>query len=256
MRGVMPVMAGPAGRKPLNTGVAEAAAARVDEALPVQVELGDLLGLPEDRPALQQVQARRGGRPPGAQNKRLAEVSALVRQHLGDVLLHTAAVALMPIDQLMALGMKASEAFAEKRLAAATVLPYLEQRKPLAVDVTGRSVVYLDINIGAEQGEQYQGLDGALVMQLDGGQLDNAAKPLTMLRDPIPAQLIADQAPVAPVAVPMPVAAVPFQAPRPPGGAVFGQPRPLNAPAAVVSRAPRVFAPTRNSTATQTGAGG
>lgn len=238
----------------MNTALAEAAEARVDEAFPVQVSLGDLLGMPEDRVALQQLRARKGGRPAGATNKRLAEVSELVRRHLGDVLLHTAAVALMPVDELMALGMKASEAFAEKRLAAATVLPYLEQRKPISVDVTGRQVVYLDIQIGAEQGEQYQGVVDGLVMQLDGGQLDVAAKPLNEFRETPREQLIADQAAPAPTVAAAPPA--PAQAPRPPGGAVFGQPRPLPAPAAVVSRVPRVFGPMRNTPTAGSGVGG
>jgi HEAT repeat protein len=36
-------------------------------------------------------------------------VSDLVRKHLGDVLLHTAAMALMPLDQLMAMGLKGGQ---------------------------------------------------------------------------------------------------------------------------------------------------
>lgn len=192
----------------MNRAVAEAAEDRVELVLPVQECLGELLGFPEDRPALQQLQARReaearkGGRPPGARNKRLDEIARQVRERFGDPLLRQVAVATMPLADLLALGLKPAEALAEQRLSAATVLPYLEQRKPLAVDVTGRSVVFLDIHVGAGEGEQDQGVVDGLVVQLDSAQLDAARNPLIGQGNAAGGQLIADQAGGAPSAAP------------------------------------------------------
>lgn len=252
----------------MNTALAEAAQERVDEVLPVQHQLGELLGLPEDRPALQQLRARReadarkGGRPPGARNKRLAELAAAVREHFGDVLLQQVAVATMPLADLMALGLKAEQALAEKRLSAATVLPYIEQRQPLKVDLSGRPPVYLTIELGAAQGQQDQGLMGAALVQLDGAQLDGAANPLFPQGSRPIAQLIADQAGeavqvAAAEAVAEPAApAAPAAPAGPPGGAVSTPPPLSRAPAGVVPPRSRILPPTRTQVQPQPGAGG
>lgn len=227
----------------MNSAVAGAAVARVDDVLPVQELLGELLGFPQDRPALVQLEARRraGGRPLGAQNKRLDEIARQVRERFGDVLLMQVAVATMPVADLIALGLKPKEALEEKRLAAGVVLPYLEQRKPLQVDVTGRSVVYLDIQIGGGEVEQNQGVVEGLVLQLDSAQLDAAANPLGSQGVPVGAQLIEDQAGAAGEAQANAQAHGLGRAPATPGGGGFPTRRHLSAPATVVSPEGQVF---------------
>jgi hypothetical protein len=243
--------------KPLNSAVAEAAAARVDEVLPEQVELHELLGFPAH--VASDIERRRGGRPAGARNKRLAEVAKLVREQFGDVLLHQVAVATMPIEQLMALGLKPVEAVVEKRLAAATVLPYLEQKQPLKVDLTGKPPVFLTI----EMGQGNQGVAAAVGVQLDGAELDGAGNPLMWLDEPAGGQLIEDQAgalpaeTAAPPAAPPPAPAVPARAPEaPPGGPVSPPPPVSRAPAGVVPRRSPILRTVRNPNATGPGGGG
>lgn len=242
----------------MNSALAEAAEARVDDVLPLQEQLHELLGMPAA--VAQDIERRRVGRPPGARNKRQAEVSALVRERFGDVLLQQVAVATMPLDHLLALGLKVSEALAEKRLAAANVLPYLEQRQPLRVDLTGKPPIFLTLEL--TQGNQGVG-DGAAV-QLDSAELDAAAIPLFSHAEPQVEQLIADQAPPA---LPAPPAAEPAHqapaiepaaadAPATPRGAVSTPPRPLRAPAGVVPPHPRIFAAAPNLGPTGPGVGG
>jgi hypothetical protein len=238
----------------LNTALADAAAARVDDVLPEQVELHELLGFPSH--VVQDIERRRaGGRPAGARNKRLAEVSRLVRERFGDVLLQQVAIATMPIEHLVALGLKPLEAMQERRLSAATVLPYLEQKKPIAVDVTGRQVVHLSIEIGVEQGEQDQGVIEGLVVQLDGAQLDSAAKPLNSQAIAPAAQLIADQAAGAPRPASPPPPLPPSTAGGPPGGG-FAPLASLHAPASVVPPDGAVFEPAENEAPAEPGTGG
>lgn len=247
----MPAMAE---RKPLNRALAEAAQARVDAALPEQAELHELVGFPAD--LAQAAVQRRGGRPAGARNKRLADVARVVRETLGDTLLQQAAIATMPLADLMALGLKAKEALEEKRLSAATILPYIEQKRPIAVDVTGRQVVHLDIHIGGGEGEQNQGVVEGLVVQLDGAELDAARNPLMQQAVPAAAQLIADQAGEAGREGPDGQARGSAGARATPGGAVFARRRLPHASASVVSPAREVFDPTRNQAGTGPGAGG
>jgi hypothetical protein len=228
----------------LNRALAEAAEARVDDVLPVQWQLGELVGMPEDRPALQQLQERRraGGRPPGARNKRLDEVARLVRERFGDVLLQQVAVATMPLADLLALGLKPAEALAEKRLSAATVLPYIEQKRPIAVDVTGRSVVHLTLDVGGAEVLAFQGVADAAGAELDGLVLDGERNPLMLQAVPAGAQLIADQAGATSHGQARGAAG----ARATPGGAVFAAVAVSHAPATVVSPDGEVFEPTRN----------
>lgn len=126
--------------------VEAAGAERAADALAIQHELG----LPETA-RLVELRQKRGqaGRPPGARNKRSEEVARYVIETLGDPLVHLAAIATMRIDELAAaLGCSAFEAAQERRLAAAVVLPFLHRKQPMAIDVTGRSVVYLTIHDG------------------------------------------------------------------------------------------------------------
>lgn len=245
----------------MNRAVAEAADARVDEVLPVQEQLHELLGFPATVEAglLEARRAevvRRGGRPAGARNKRLDEIARQVRERFGDVLLRQAAVATMPLADLVALGLKPLEALQEQRLSAATILPYIEQRRPLAVDVTGRQVVHLDIHIGGGEGEQNQEVVEGLVVELDAVELDAARNPLMQQAVPAGAQLIADQAGEAGRAGPDGQARGPAGARATPGGAVFAPRRHPHASASVVSPAGEVFDPTRNQTRPGPGAGG
>jgi hypothetical protein len=244
--------------------VAEAAAARVDDVLPVQEQLHELLGFPATVEAglleARREAARKGGRPPGARNKRLDEIARQVRERFGDVLLQQVAVATMPVADLMALGLKPLEAMQERRLSAATVLPYLEQRKPLAVDVTGRSVVFLDIHVGAGEGEQDQGVVDGLVVQLDGAELDAARNPLGSLANAAGGQLIADQAGRASSAAAPRArsAAQPHEAAAAratPGGGGFRPVAHSPAPASVVSPDGELFEATQTKNPTASGKG-
>lgn len=245
----------------MNSALAEAADARVDEVLPVQEELHELLGFPATVEAglleARRAQAvRRGGRPAGARNKRLDEIARQVRERFGDVLLRQAAVATMPLADLVALGLKPLEALQEQRLSAATILPYIEQRRPLALDVTGRQVVHLDIHIGGGEGEQNQGVVEGLVVELDGAELDAARNPLMQHAVRAGAQLIADQAGAPPAGAFAAGAAGSAGGRATPGGAVFAPVALSHAPASVVSPAGEVFDPTRNQAGTGPGAGG
>jgi hypothetical protein len=108
------------------------------------------LGLPQTG-TLVALRERRGpGRPPGARNRRAEDVAREVIERLGDPLVMLAALAMTPADELVAAGLPLAEALAEKRLAAIAVLPFLHQRKPLAVDLRNQQVVHLTISTGAE----------------------------------------------------------------------------------------------------------
>lgn len=237
----------------MNTALAEAAGAAVDAAFPEQVELHELLGLPGD--VVRTIEQRRGGRPAGARNKRLAEASRLVREHLGDVLLSQVAVAVMPVDQLIALGLKPAEAVAEKRLSAATVLPYLEQKQPLRVDMSGKPPVFLTIEMGTAQGQQYQGVAGAALVQLDGAELDGSANPLFSFGIADDGQLIADQAGASAPSADGQAGAAPADRVATPGGAVSGPPLLSRAPVGVVPPRSGNSDPTRNQVPAEPGAG-
>lgn len=173
----------------MNRALAEAAEERVAEALPLQHEL---IGLPaSDRGAA--LRAGRAGRPPGARNRRLEEAARLVVERFGDPLLHQVAVATMPLDELVAAGLSLEKAFEERRLAAAVVLPYLHQRQAVRVDVSTRQVVHLTIVEGAEEGQQYQEVVDAVVVQSDGPLSDDAVNPLALQAEASGAQLMRDQ---------------------------------------------------------------
>lgn len=228
------------------------------EAFPLQHEL---LGLPESRHAEALREKRRGGRPPGAKNKRAEEVARFVLERLGDPLVQLVAIATAPVDELMAAGLKPAEAFAEKRLAAIGVLPYLHQRKPIEVDVTGRQVVYLAIGDVPAEAVQDQWVAGAAVAELDGAELDGAANPLILPADPAAEQLMPDQAAQpAPADQAAPPPAAPLapapEAPHPPGGGDFGRAAVSHASAAVVPRQARLFQPPRNRGPAHPGGGG
>ena len=117
---------------------------KVEQLLEPQPEL--MLGLPETAKGMALAERRRAGRPQGARNRRVEDVARWVLDHMGDPLLVQAQVAVMPVAELAAaLGCSPMDALAAQRLAAAQVLPYLHQRKPIAVDVSTTKVVHLTI---------------------------------------------------------------------------------------------------------------
>jgi hypothetical protein len=150
-------------------GAAEAVAReRAMAAFEPQPELAGLeLGLPATV-KLAELRARRPGRPPGARNKRAEDVAREVIERLGDPLVMLASLAMTPTDELVAAGLKLTEALAEKRLAAIAVLPFLHQRKAIEVDVKGRQVVHLTIDVGVGAADVVE-LNSVEVQQVSEG---------------------------------------------------------------------------------------
>jgi hypothetical protein len=116
------------------------------------------------------------GRPPGARNNRTERTAAFLLSRHRDPREVFLEIAESNIDDLAALMQCApAEAMAEKRLAAIGVLPYIVSRKPLEIDVTKRSVVYLTTVDGhAEQNPDGEGVgmkirvvEGVEYQQLD-----------------------------------------------------------------------------------------
>ncbi len=124
--------------------MARAASARLAAALDPQP---DLLGLPVNC-AVQALRDARGpGRPLGARNRRSEDAARYLIEVIGDPLLMLAQIAVMPANELAAAaGFTIAAALAEKRLAAVAVLPYVHQRQPLAVNVSGKQTVTLIIS--------------------------------------------------------------------------------------------------------------
>lgn len=128
----------------------------------------ELLGLPATE-KLATVRAGRAGRPVGARNRRSEDVARQVIETLGDPLLRQAAVATMPLVELMAAtGMTAAEALAEQRLAAGLVLPYLHRRMPVQVDVNARQFVALTIVDGTVAVDVGHGSDIIGIVEIQG----------------------------------------------------------------------------------------
>lgn len=124
--------------------MARAASARLAAALDPQP---DLLGLPVNASVKAVRDARGPGRPLGARNRRAEDAARYVIEVIGDPLLMLAQIAVMPADELAAAaGCTTAAALAEKRLAAIAVLPYVHQRQPLAVNVSGKQTVTLIIS--------------------------------------------------------------------------------------------------------------
>ena len=104
---------------------------------------------------------RRGpGRPLGARNKRTERMVAfLMSRHRSpiEVLLEISEANVADLAALYSCTLM--EAGQEKRLAATAVAPYVASRMPQAIDVTKRSVVYLNIVDGlAELADQNAGI--------------------------------------------------------------------------------------------------
>lgn len=213
------------------------------EAFPLQHEL---LGLPELVPGTKgeaAIRERRskGGRPPGARNRRIEDVARAVVEHLGDPLVHLVAIATASVDELVASGLKPLEALAEKRLAATAALPYLHQRQAVRVDVATHKVVHLSITDGVPLTSQNQGVIEAIAVQLDSGEFDGASNPLMPHAFRPVEQLIEDQAGTSAPSADPPPPPPPATPPTPPGGAVSPPARLPRAHAGVVPPPPRIF---------------
>jgi hypothetical protein len=116
----------------------------------------DLIGLPETRAVVNLREERelrdgRKGRPPGSRNKRTLEMANYLLSRYSSPLEVLAQIATARVDDLAAsLGCKKLEALQEKRLAAIALVPFLHQKMPVAVDITNRKVVHLDVTIDGD----------------------------------------------------------------------------------------------------------
>ena len=141
---------------------------------------------------------RRGpGRPPGSLNRRTEKTAAfLLARHRDprEILLEIAEA--NPHDLAALIGCTPFEAMQERRLAAIGVLPYLAAKKPLEIDVTKRSVVFLNIIEGAAvQANDGEGVAMAITV-LDGVEYQESGEAVqrAVLSPPRPSR----QAPQAP----------------------------------------------------------
>ncbi len=114
-----------------------------------QLSLEDFLGLPprsDGKPATAQI-----GRPPGSPNWRTKEWIKFLETRYGNPLEVLMQIAFAKVDDLRSqAGCTAFEALQEKRLAATVLVPYFTSRKPIALNVEERKVVYLNIEMKPE----------------------------------------------------------------------------------------------------------
>ena len=115
------------------------------------------------------VYKRGPGRPLGSRNRRTERTAAFLLSRHRDPREILLEIAEANVDDLAALlQCSPHEAMQEKRLAAVGVLPYIAAKKPIEIDVTKRSVVFLNIIEGAAV---QAGEDEGIAMQvsvLDG----------------------------------------------------------------------------------------
>lgn len=113
-----------------------------------QLELDDLLGLPETSAVISLREKRGRGRPPNARNRRTVEMVDFLLKRYASPLEVLAQIATARVDELsVTLGCKKLEALQEKRLAAIALIPYVHQKQPTAIDISNKSVVHLNITI-------------------------------------------------------------------------------------------------------------
>jgi hypothetical protein len=130
-----------------QTAVALALEQAPDDDGEEQLPLPDLIGADAQRLDTGADAERRGpGRPPGARNRRTLEMANYLLSRYASPLEILAQIATARVDDLKRdIGCTRLEALQEKRLAALALLPYVHQKMPVAVDVTNRNVVHLNI---------------------------------------------------------------------------------------------------------------
>lgn len=115
-----------------------------------QLDIEDLIGAPRTAKVVRlenKLAARGVGRPPGARNKRAIEWTEYLLARYQSPLEVLAQMAVARVDVLAAkLSCTKLEAFQEKRLAAIALVPYLHEKRPLAVNLNNRTVVHLTIS--------------------------------------------------------------------------------------------------------------
>src|SRR5262245_26946253 len=134
----------------LATALARVMEARDDDAPGTdpaeQLTLEDFLGLPprpDAKPATAHI-----GRPPGSPNRQTKEWVKFLESRYGNPLEVLMQIAFAKVDDIRAqVGCTAMEALQEKRLAATVLVPYFASRKPIALNVEERRVVYLSIDM-------------------------------------------------------------------------------------------------------------
>lgn len=130
-----------------------------------EAEQLDLLGLPVAHIVGGEVRPRGPGRPPGARNRRTEDWEAYLSTRYTHPLETLAQISAQSVDALSkALGCKPLEALQEKRLAAIALLPFMAQRRPLALDVSNHEVVHLTINTGAAGAAETQPSEGGMTL--------------------------------------------------------------------------------------------
>lgn len=109
------------------------------------------------------------GRPAGSRNKSTMEMVAFIRARYPNPLIFLAQTYSRPVDQLaQELGCKKKEAFDLMVTAAKNLAPYMEQKQPVAVEITDKGVVQLVIVRGVAGG----GLVGADGIELPADFVD------------------------------------------------------------------------------------
>ncbi len=122
--------------------------------------------------ALMIAEARKGpGRPPGALNKRTADMVAYLRARYRDPLTMLAETYSRSAKALaLELGCTLLEAFKLQQEAVRLMLPYMHSKQPIAVDLTKTDRLIINIWDGEEPGEDLAaaGDPDGLVIVLDG----------------------------------------------------------------------------------------
>lgn len=119
------------------------------------------------------------GRPRGSLNRRTRDLAEYATKLGGNPILKLIEIVATPIDVIAAtLGCKKIEAADYWRKCAADLGPYIEQKLPTAVQLTGANAGMLVINLGGPVGESSAGLDLRVVAQnfADADRLIEAEK--------------------------------------------------------------------------------
>ena len=119
---------------------------------------------------------RRVGRPPGAKNRATLTFEGRIEQlvaRYGHPVDTAFRVLAMGVDELaQSLGCKPIEALQEQRLWWQGLMPFVESRKPVAVDLSTRNVVHLTIQDGAAPAEEMgELLEGSIVEVVENQQV-------------------------------------------------------------------------------------